>query len=128
VTDRILRNAIRTPDGTVLESYFRHDYQTHVDKNGKTYMVDGGRVYLRRSANGDEEDLSVHMSDPHEKRRDAFKWGTYGPNADQPLKFVALKDLADDHIQAILDTQKQIKDKYIEELLRAEQEYRRGKA
>ena len=40
--------------------------------------------------------------------RDWMTWGTYGKNGDQPLKFVILRDMSDEHIQAILDTQKQI--------------------
>ena len=33
----LIANALRTPDGTVLESKSRHDYREYVDANGKTY-------------------------------------------------------------------------------------------
>ena len=98
-------NAIRTPDGTVLESKSRHDYVTYVDANGKTYMVDGGLDYQRRSANGDEVDLSVTLEDGHDKVRKYVRWGTRGPNGDQPLAYVRLMHMDDDHIQAVLETQ-----------------------
>mgnify|MGYP000681112827 CR=1 FL=1 len=31
----IIRNALRTPDGTVIQSSSRHDYETYIDANGK---------------------------------------------------------------------------------------------
>lgn len=50
--------------------------------------------------------------------REILFWGTYGKNGDQPLKYIQLKNLDTDHIQAIIDTQKQLSDKkyFIEEL------------
>ena len=56
---KILSNRMRTPDGTVLESKHRHDYVAYLDANGKEYMLDGGLAYVRSSANGDEEMLTV---------------------------------------------------------------------
>lgn len=103
--DKIVYNALRTPDGTVLESRHRHDYRTYTDANGKEYMVDGGLDYLRRSAQGDEFDLSVCLDDEHEAVRVALEWGTRGPNGDQPFRMVKLCDMTDDHIQACLETQ-----------------------
>ena len=105
----ILYNALRTPDGTVIESWGRHDYVTHLDKNGKEYMVDGGFDYLRRSAHGDEVDLSISADpDDHETCREHFTWGTFGKDGKGPFRRVALKDMSDAHIRAVLRTQKQI--------------------
>ena len=104
---RIVANRIRTPDGTILESMHRHDYVTYVDKNGKEYMVDGGLDYLRRNVHNDApaEKLSVYSNAPHAVIREVFKWGTRGKDGKQPLKFVVLKDMTTDHIEAILETQ-----------------------
>ena len=97
----LIYNAIRTPDGTVLESTHRWDYRTYTDANGFTYMVDGGLEYARRNK-GNYEELSVFHGDPHDKVREVFTWGTYGPKGDQELRRVLLKDMDTDHIEAII--------------------------
>ena len=101
----LVYNAIRTPDGTVLESTHRHDYKTYLDKNGKEYMVDGGLEYVRRNVHDDApyEDLSVYTTDGHDIVREVVKWGTYGINGDQPLTYILLKDMNTEHIRACLE-------------------------
>jgi hypothetical protein len=108
--ERIVSNRIRTPDGTILESMHRHDFKSHPDKNGLIYMVDGGLDYLRRNVHDEApyEELSVYSDDPHDVIREAFKWGTRGKDGKQPLKYVPLKDLTTEHIEAILKTQDHI--------------------
>jgi len=98
----IIRNALRTPDGTIIRSRHRHDYVTHTDANGKEYMVDGGNDYIRRSANGDEEDMVVTTEDSFEVVRQACDWGTYGINGDQPLRYVTVAEMETAHIESIL--------------------------
>ena len=101
----LVYNAIRTPDGTVLESKHRHDYVVYVDKNGKEYMVDGGLEYTRRNVHADTpyEELSVYTTDGHDSVREVVKWGTYGINGDQPLTHILLKDMNTEHIEACLE-------------------------
>jgi hypothetical protein len=105
----IIYSALRTPDGTVIESNHRHDYKEYADANGKTYMIDGGLDYIRASANGDEVFLTVYSDGPHDDIREFMKWGTRGKDGKQPLRYVALKDMDTDHIQACLDTQWQMR-------------------
>jgi len=119
----ILVNALRTPDGTLLESRSRHDYVTYQDANGKHYMVDGGIDYIRRSANGDEADMSIQSEDPHSLIRERFTWGTYGINGDQPIKYVKLKNLDTSHIEAIIETQGHLRD-CVKQVFKDELEYR----
>ncbi len=101
----IVANMIRTPDGTILQSMHVHDFVQYVDKNGKEYMVDGGLIYLRRNVHEDApyEELSVYAHDDHDLIREHMHWGTYGPKGDQPRKWVRVKDLETDHIEAILE-------------------------
>ena len=110
--EKLLCNRIRTPDGTILESMHRHDYVTYTDANGKEYMVDGGLDYLRRNVHDDApyEELSLYSGDYHQLIRQAFKWGTRGIDGKQPLTWLVLQDMATDHIEAILETQTQLRD------------------
>ena len=105
-TSKMVRNSIQTPDGTVLESRHRHDYQYYLDANGKAYIVDGGLDYMRCSTHTDQINTTVFVDDSHEDVREAVTWGTYGINGDQPLKYVKLCDMDTDHIEACLETQK----------------------
>jgi hypothetical protein len=102
---QLLKNAIRTPDGTVLESRSRHDYKSYKDANGKTYMVDGGHDYCRRSAHGDEIDLCIYDDGDHNTRRHNLTWGSYGPKGDQPLTISTIAEMSTAHLQAVIDTQ-----------------------
>ena len=120
----ILSNRMRTPDGTILESKHRHDYVTHLDANGKAYMLDGGLDYVRSSANGDEQYLTVYQDDSHEMIRDVVKWGTYGKNSNRTLKYVAIADLDPYHLRAILDTQQKTMRPDLYNVMLDEVEYR----
>jgi hypothetical protein len=122
----IIRNQIETPDGTILTSHDRHDYKTHRDEiTHEIYMVDGGRDYLRRSINNiPAKEQSVTSEDDFELQREAFTWGSYGPNGDQPKHYIKLKDMSASHISAILKTQRQIKGTYVEDLFLKELQYR----
>lgn len=99
---RLIYNAIITPDGTVLESQHRHDCKTHLDKNGKTYMVDGGLDYVRRSANGDEVSLCLHDDEPHDVQRRVLRWGSYGKDGNQPVRYIPIAEMETTHIEAVL--------------------------
>jgi hypothetical protein len=121
----ILYNAIQTPDGTVLVSKYTHDYVSYTDKNGHTYVVDGGRSYLKRSMTPGApsyKDLTVYDDGEFETRRKYIYWGTrYDKDSNllQQVIWKPIMDLTIEHIEAIIDTQKQIggivKDTFIKE-------------
>lgn len=108
----ILANRIKTPDGTILQSYHRHDYKEYTDANGYTYMVDGGCDYLRRGGSGLQvapaEEMSVTDESPFDQIRSAMVWGTRGKDGKSPLVYKHICDLDTDHIEAILATQTHI--------------------
>lgn len=126
MTYKIIRNSIMCPDKTILESKHRHDFQDHTDSiTGEYLFVDGGLDYFRGSINKVEPTyLHVTTEDPFEVQRDAFTWGTYGKNGDEPKHYIKLKDMTNEHIQAILETQRFIKGTYVEELFEQELTYR----
>jgi len=122
--NRLLRNAIQTPDGTILESRSRHDYKEYEDTNGWMYMVDGGLDYVRRSVNKNAPaiDLSISEEDmDHANLRELITWGTYGKNGDQPLSYKPISTMSTGHLKAVVDTQTsmylQVRDLMITELL-----------
>lgn len=100
----LIRNAIRTPDGTILVSYSRHDYREYVDEvTGETYMVDGGLDYRRGTINKVPATSMVLYDDqPHEVQREVLTWGTYGKNGDQPLSYKPIALMDTEHLKAVL--------------------------
>ena len=98
----LIRNALRTPDGTIIESTHRHDFVTHIDANGKEYMVDGGLNYIRSTIHKDQISLALYDDEPHSVQREVLKWGTYGIDGDQPLKYVTIAEMDTAHLEAVL--------------------------
>jgi len=121
--DNIVYSGLKTPDGTLLESCHRHDYVTHVDANGKEYMLDGGLDYVRCSANGDEQLITYTLDDDHETVRQHVSWGTYGPNGDQPYKRVKVADMEIDHLQKVIESQQYANPRIIQ-IMKNELDYR----
>ncbi len=128
MTERqLIYSAWKTPDGTLLHSRHRHDYCAHFDSVSKEwYILDGGSDYQRCSINTvPPEDLTLYADDPHEKIREVFVWKSYGKNFSQPEGvYTLLKDLADDHIIAICETQTHLPE-HILEMFRNEQLFRK---
>ena len=120
----ILRNVMRTPDGTVLHSLSRYDCRTHKDANGKIYMLDGGLDYVRCSCHGDAEMLTLTSDDDHEIIRLLVTWGTFGKKGDKPYKQVKIADMSSEHLQACLDTQKATMRPALYKVMQDELEYR----
>ena len=86
-----------------IVSYYRHDYKTCECPNGA--MVDGGTAYLRYGA----MDMSkinlftVYADDEYEIVRKYATRGSRGKDGKQPLTWIAICDMEDDHLEAVLD-------------------------
>jgi len=105
---RLLLNSIQTPDGTILTSTHRHDYQCHRDKNGLLYATDGGGDYQRTIINPEAPhiNLSVWDDGSHELRVKYLKWGS---NYDKDMNrlpetiYKTIEEMDTDHILAIIE-------------------------
>lgn len=103
---QMVYNAIQTPDGTVIASFHRHDYKTHLDKNGKEYMIDGGLSYCRCNIHDDQKHIIVYLDEAFPKVREYFHWGKNYDKDMNPLpetQWTKLCDLNDDHLDALID-------------------------
>lgn len=117
-------NAIKTPDGTILHCRNRHDYKEYTDSvSGEQYVNDGGEFYVRRSVNSvPYEDLSVWVNADNPELTQTVRgvnlWKSYGkegeffPNG----VYLSLEKMDTDHIEAILETQHQLRGTLYEKL------------
>lgn len=111
----LIYNAIKCPDGTILVSKHRHDFQRHIQSDGREYFVDGGLAY-RRIGGEDYEDLAVYDTDVHSKIREVFEWtrrlDANMNRLDKPEQ-VLLKDISDEHLKNLVEWTKEDYPDYI---------------
>ena len=121
---KLIKNSIRTPDGTVLESRHRHDFVSHKDTiTGELYFTDGGLSYIKRSVNiKPYKDLSLYSDDPFEILRENITWGSRGKNGNEELHYKPISNMSSNHINSILSKIKLAE--YMKELFEKEMAYR----
>ncbi|WGH49606.1 hypothetical protein [Alishewanella phage vB_AspM_Slicko01] len=102
----IICNGIRCPDGTLLVSKHRHDFQSHTQEDGRRYAVDGGDYYRRICASDSDYDpVVITIEDPHYMIRDLFFWTSTldaDGNTIAPIT-KPISALTDSHIKALVD-------------------------
>jgi hypothetical protein len=101
---QIVFNSVTCLDcNETIVSYHRHDYKTCSCDNRA--MVDGGTAYLRYGAKDMNKIkiFAVYADDPFEIVRKYASRGSRGVNGDQPLKWIPLCDMKDEHLEAVLD-------------------------
>jgi len=86
-----------------IVSYHRHDYKICSCPNEA--MVDGGTAYLRYGAKNMRKIkiFAVYDDDDFELVREYATRGSRGKDGDQPLSWIAIRDMDDDYLEAILD-------------------------
>jgi hypothetical protein len=101
---RLILSRIKTPDGTILTSYHRHDFVSHIDKNGERYILDGGNEYQRFATTKEPfEDLSIWSDAPYGIIRESFHRCGRGKNGDEPLKWVPMSEMSDSWLKACVE-------------------------
>lgn len=122
VERKLIANIWKSPTGEILQSKHRHDF---VSDSAGNYIDGGIESYTRMGGSlVGWQDLCVYSDDPHEKQREAFRWGTRGSTGNDPIKWIAPMFMTEEHIEAILLTQTQIPE-HIRELFEKELEYRK---
>lgn len=121
---QIVYNAVKCHVcGETIESHHRHDYQTCGCENEAT--VDGGLDYIRYGAKDMTKitKITYNHLDPHDLLRCFVSWGTYGKKGDEPLRYVPVKDMSDEHIRNILNVNHQ-GSAWMRNILKNELDYR----
>ena len=101
---QIVYNAIKCLEcGETIVSRSRHDYVTCECPNGA--MVDGGNEYERYGAMDMDkiEPKYIYADDDFEVVRKYATRGSRGVDGRQPLTYIAICDIDDDYLLAILE-------------------------
>lgn len=126
---KLILSRIQTPDGTILESRHRHDYVTHTDANGLMYMLDGGTDYKRTTLHfqAPYTDLSIYSDAPFEVIREHYARGGRGKDGTESLRWVALKDMNDEWLQAaiVYNEERGLAESFANEMYKKEQIFRK---
>lgn len=101
---QLVYNAVKCLEcGKTIESMSRHDYVTCGCPNDA--MVDGGTDYGRYGARDMRmiEKIDIYADDDFEIVRKYATRGSRGKDGKQPLSWIAICNIDDDYLQAILD-------------------------
>lgn len=101
---QLVYNAVKCLEcNELLVSYSRHDYKTCDCPNAA--MVDGGLDYARYGAMYMDkiEKIDIYTDDDFELVRKFASRGSRGINGDKPLSYIAICDMDDDYLEAVLN-------------------------
>jgi hypothetical protein len=83
--------------GKILEKGIREFWENNPDLRFGQMLINLNLIPDKFNIWNDEE--TQILIDQGISIRDIFKWRTYGKLGDQPLTFILLKDMSDDHIK-----------------------------
>jgi len=124
IAKKIILNRIKCLHcGDIITSYNTHDFK---ECSCKKVSVDGGLSYLRRGFHepSDYEDLSLNEDSTFEVIRENLHWGTSGKSGNEPLRYIPISQMTNEHIMNILRKTEQGGNK-IRKFLAMEWEYRK---
>lgn len=100
----LIQQAVRLPNGIILNSVHVHDFIEWQDAEGNEVFMDGGTHYCRRTENFPGigcTDLTIDADEPFDAICDKLVWGTMGKDGKGPMKWVLVKDMELDHLNAV---------------------------
>lgn len=116
---KIAQNALKV-GGEIIVSSHRHDFVAFKLPDGSDAFIDGGADYLRWGGNiqaaidkGEVESLVITEGMPLKDIAQKLLWITKAKDSGGAWKYVRLQDCETGHLEAILETQKQISRIYI---------------
>jgi hypothetical protein len=101
---QIVYNSITCDEcNETIVSYHVHDYKTCSCPNEA--MVDGGTEYIRYGAKDMSKikQFAVYADDDFKLVRTVATRGSRGKDGKQPLSYIAICDMDDDYLEAVLD-------------------------
>lgn len=86
-----------------LISYYTHDYKSCNCNNNAS--IDGGTDYIKFSAKNinNIKFLTIYNDEPFELVRKYAVRGSRGINGDEPLIWIKICDMSDEHLKAVIE-------------------------
>lgn len=100
---KLIAKWVMAPDGTMLPSFFWHDYRTHKMEDGRITTVDGGRNPIYNTdTNWEATNMSVYLDDPFEVIRRFFCRLHKGADGKQKPTWTPLFKMSDKWLDEVI--------------------------
>lgn len=107
---KILAKWVMAPDGTMLPSFYDHDFRIHKTDDGRITNVDGGtNSTYSHTSNWDVTEMTVYEDDHFEVIRRFFCRLNVGEDGKKPYVWTPLFRMSDKWLSKVIDHEKSIK-------------------